>query len=586
LDRNVTIRSENAAGTRGHVLFSGRADVDIRYARFSQLGRTDAFLNLDNTQMGDDGPTHLGTNQVGRYALHIHHVSGPVAGQGDGYQFRLIGNTVDHARRWGYAVHGTSFGLVRDNVAYQVQGAGFITEDGSEIENDFIRNFALGMQGTGRDGKTGTKDGDYARGGVGFWARRTGNNFEGNVAANSTYAGFVITSYYQDFVTVAAYPGAVPSEPAQGITLRTNPPGMFQDNETYGLTPIGIWAAWPSGMSIAGMDQPIVFQNSRIWHVHRQGVVIYHTNHINLDGMQILFDASASMDFDDRLMEGLRRHTVGVDALAYENDNLIIQNSRITGGLVGIQMASANGGGMENGTPAIIRDTLLDNYVDVQVRPTSSPRGKGLEVRHVSFGRQEIPPIPDGPLPYDIQMLHGDASVFTLDRVHVHDYNRVAGDDFEVFYSQQSPETQLPVGERPAGVPPDATLSNEAAWEAYGAALGGQVAWSGSRRQGIDGLVHAGVAEAPVFVDVAMEEIGSDSAMLVIETREPTSVLITYFPRNQVEGQVRITPWTPQRQSHRLHLDDLAEDQRYDVIIKAWNAVTNEVSVHQMTLRT
>ena len=65
LTRNVRIRSENPAGTRGHALFTHRADVDIRYVLFKDLGRT------TNEPLGP-------ANQIGRYPLHIHHVMGPV----------------------------------------------------------------------------------------------------------------------------------------------------------------------------------------------------------------------------------------------------------------------------------------------------------------------------------------------------------------------------------------------------------------------------------------------------------------------------------------------------------------------------
>src|SRR5262249_23313215 len=40
LTRNVIIRSATPAGLRGHVLFATRAEVDVRYALFKDLGRT------------------------------------------------------------------------------------------------------------------------------------------------------------------------------------------------------------------------------------------------------------------------------------------------------------------------------------------------------------------------------------------------------------------------------------------------------------------------------------------------------------------------------------------------------------------
>ena len=46
LSRSITFRSENPRGTRGHMVFIGGAEVDIRYAAFRDLGRTTAaFLH-------------------------------------------------------------------------------------------------------------------------------------------------------------------------------------------------------------------------------------------------------------------------------------------------------------------------------------------------------------------------------------------------------------------------------------------------------------------------------------------------------------------------------------------------------------
>ena len=77
--RNIVFRSENPDGVRGHLLLHGRSDIDIRYAEFRSLGRTD-IRNL--------GPG----NQKGRYPLHAHHLIGPHDPQPNGYQFTLVGN--------------------------------------------------------------------------------------------------------------------------------------------------------------------------------------------------------------------------------------------------------------------------------------------------------------------------------------------------------------------------------------------------------------------------------------------------------------------------------------------------------------
>ena len=118
------VRSENPLGTRGHTFYTARAAVDLEYVRFQDLGRTDALRELDNSTFNPAGQvTHVGTNQVGRYAVHLHHLMGPENPTNTGYQFKFIGNTVSGAKKWAVAVHDTSFGLLDQNVVYDAQGA-------------------------------------------------------------------------------------------------------------------------------------------------------------------------------------------------------------------------------------------------------------------------------------------------------------------------------------------------------------------------------------------------------------------------------------------------------------------------------
>ena len=77
LSRNVVVASERAAGTRGHMMFLARADVDLRYVEVRDMGRT---MNsaIDSTTFDDEGRAlRVGTNQIGRYAIHFHHNFGP-----------------------------------------------------------------------------------------------------------------------------------------------------------------------------------------------------------------------------------------------------------------------------------------------------------------------------------------------------------------------------------------------------------------------------------------------------------------------------------------------------------------------------
>ncbi|MCE5269553.1 MAG: hypothetical protein LLG00_16880, partial [Planctomycetaceae bacterium] len=329
LSRNVTVRSENPNGTRGHTFFTARADVNIEYAKFQDLGRTDAFRDLDSTTYdANHMPTHIGTNQVGHYAIHLHHVLGPENPTNTGYQFKLIGNSVTNSKKWAIAVHGTSFGLLDSNVVYGAQGAGVVTEDGTEIGNVFRNNITIRIQGTHVDGKEGTLEADYGRGGSGFWFRRGGNTVANNVAADSTYAGFVFSGYHLNPMPLPLFRGADIHDPMQTIAGDLTPSTLFINNEAYGMTRYGMWAAYIAGDNLINAYAPTLVYNLKLWNILQTGVLAYHTAQLTFDRLLILGNWAAQ----DRNDTG----TQGMDFRLYENLNLVIRNSRIEGVRYGI----------------------------------------------------------------------------------------------------------------------------------------------------------------------------------------------------------------------------------------------------------
>src|SRR5262249_45842318 len=154
LTRNVVVRSESASGTRGHALFTYRADVDIRYAQFSGLGRT-TNDPTDNTTFDANGKvTHVGTNEASRDPVDFHHLFGPTTIPSDDYQYTFAGNSVfcpldPMPFRWGIAIDDSHYGLIKDNVLYNWAGAGVITVEGNETGNVIEHNFVDRVTGTG-----------------------------------------------------------------------------------------------------------------------------------------------------------------------------------------------------------------------------------------------------------------------------------------------------------------------------------------------------------------------------------------------------------------------------------------------------
>lgn len=486
LDRNVTLRSENPAGVRGHVMFTGQAAVNITYTRFTGLGRTDALQDLNSTTFdANQNVTALGTNQIGRYAVHLHHLQGPANATNTGYQFTLLGNTVDAARKWGITVHGTGFGLVKDNVSYDVQGAGFMAEDGSELENEFIHNFALYSHGTPNgDGDTAT--GDYARGGSGFWFRRAGNLIRDNVAANSLNSGFYFNSYDNTKPAVSqAFRGADKHTPGGALVQHNNPPGIIENNEAYGVTPQGLWVTFPLGSTRdaqGGDDVPeVVFRNFNFWHVHMEGGHIYRTNKAVFDGFTLLCQAAAQ---DYSTGSG----TMGANLGQYENANLTFRNFHVEGcryGFTGMQTTTQSD---IIAGPMVFEDGYLKNYINMII----SPPKWHITAYANSFDIQRVTLIPHSNMmhmtstpPKNIIMsILGVRAVTVVPTVvRVTDYNKEAGNNFYVYYKEQRPGHVLPatlpellgpdIGSSKQIASPEAGLTNEQLLQKYGLHAGG-----------------------------------------------------------------------------------------------------------------
>lgn len=481
LDRNVTLTSEEPGGYRGHTLYGGRADVDIRYANFEDLGRV-----VNNVPLGDDidvDPT-AGVinvpNQIARYGVHFHHLFGPVNPTNTGHQFAFVGNTSQANQTWGVTVHGTSYGLVADNVVYDVEGAGYVTEDGNEIENEFLNNISIKVTGTLRDGELGnnnpaeSEDNGTARGGSGFWFRRSGNDIIGNVAADNMYSGMTITSYYQfDELKLPDFRGANPTTDST-LTL-VNPAGTIDDNEFYGKSKFGLWIAYVSGDNIGSVAPPeVVFEDLTLWHAGLNSfITTYHTANTTFDNLLILSDT----DSQDREDTGV----VGIDMRVYENINTQILDSRIEGAYYGIIHGPATnirpGEGLVG---TLVDNTVLKNHINVTVLPPKAVRvgvGNYLEIEDTAFEIIDLPETTATGL--NIRM--NGAGNSTSDNlmfnefsiVKVTNYDQQAGENFQVFYNEQAAdhimETTdwswfLRFGNSNVGAPAGSFYTNDEMW--------------------------------------------------------------------------------------------------------------------------
>jgi PKD repeat protein len=505
ISRNVVVRSQSATGTRGYAMFLNRADVDIRYAQFSGLGRT-TNSGLDNTTYDSNGNvTHVGANQAGRYPIHFNHLYGPSAVPANGYQYTFVGNAVfcpldPMPFRWGIDIHDSHYGLVKDNVLYNWAGAGIVTQDGSESYNTIQHNFVVRINGTGWRADGGGAD--IAREGVGFWFRGPNNIVQDNVAANVGAYGeqYGFTYFNVGNVSIPAFQGADPSVAGQGSTvnMQAMPLLAFSGNEVYGTARgLTLWFVGATYTSTVPNMAESVVKDFHVWHV-AMGFFAYPVKHLTFDGYVVRGD-----------YDYLRYSTLGsqgINLVDYLTADCVITNSNIQGMRTGISVPCKVGDTRDTGQSAgvfTIQNTYLRNYVNIYAETMNAVTGGGnveaprvTIIRNVKF--DDVNVVNDNNDPhYDINLVfltdpnaRPNYNWIQSDKFYVYDYNQVPGDDFEVYYNEQVAAFVVPQTSSAGIGAPVAGLTNQQAWDQYQIAIAGAVAPSSATTMSrVHGLV-------------------------------------------------------------------------------------------------
>jgi hypothetical protein len=424
LTRNVIVRSESATGTRGHTIATHMANVDIRYALFRDLGRT-TYQPLNTT-----------TNRIGRYPVHIHHLSGPLPTPANGYQFTLVGNAVDGGSvetrfKWGIAIHASHYGLIQDNVVYNYNGSSIATEDGSESFNVLDHNFAL--RGMGEPNNS-VSEARMAMGteAVGFWFRGPNNYVRNNVAANfqnsTTEAayGFVIQLRYLGNIAVPNSKGAMNASQFTTRNGNNMPILQFENNEAYGAMQGGFTLWWVSSQDPqpSTNGQESVIKNLKLWNIYNKTVYMYPSQKITFDGLKIRGSFSSAS----------RCCGNGVYFADYSSKGIIIRNSDIQGMEEGITAPEAGFGPEPNLT---IENSFLRNFANLNVPTNGSVNGCWMQNKLVvaTNTRFEAPP---GRSLNAVAMVRDVASapecLSKLDEMRVYAYNGNPNDNFQVYH--------------------------------------------------------------------------------------------------------------------------------------------------------
>ena len=208
-----------------NIVFEGGSDSVVSHGGHFMIMHTP---NVVQTIEGVDLRNFGQQGNLGRYPIHFHFcndVTGSIVSK----------NTIRQSNQRCVVVHGTDKLRIEENVAYDTKGHCYMTEDGMEMNNQFIRN--LGAQ-TGIPAKiipdNGT-NGDESDGAPAtFWITAPTNYFEGNVAAGSEHSGYWFEPKLRG-VRASMYPNLDPM---------FSPLGSFKDNVAHSNTGAKLVRIW------------------------------------------------------------------------------------------------------------------------------------------------------------------------------------------------------------------------------------------------------------------------------------------------------------------------------------------------------
>jgi hypothetical protein len=492
LTRNIVIRSENPDGTRGHTANIGHtAAWDIRYNQFSGLGRS-RIVPLDDTVL----PSHIGTNQRGKYTEHHHHVQSSVGSADVGNVY--LGAGVSTGGKWGLVLHDTSDTLVERNIAVGFPGAGIVTEDGYEVRNVFRKNFAaynlshpFDAQGNRLEADTNVKRNCPGCEGTGFWFRGVKNAFEGNEAWNNFTSGINLFNQQQP---AGLYPSVAGGVPDAALKHYSDIPISFTNTVLVGNVIRGI-ELWGSGRF--RIHSLVAAHN-----LYRQvNAIISENVHVYLQDPTAICTVGTG--------------GVGVDSSMGYVSTFAIEGGQIAGCAFGI-------GGGGSGSGMTLTGTVLQNEVNIDQLPKNARFENVTHVplatfphQYIVFGKGAVWNGTD-PLPSAGFSMWIPQRGFQI----VAKNWQGTGKDYLLFYKQS-------LGNNPAWYSaqwphsyntPVKGLTMQQSWDTYGLSFGGDVLKESEAVQ-LDGLVN-GLARAGLDVS-----LGPPRAVVTFPTtREPARV--------------------------------------------------------------
>ena len=471
LSRNVVIFSESQdLDRRGHLMFMHTRNVDVNYAGFYGLGRSDKKVVVNDVEVDGDGVLidGTGTNPRGRYSVHFHRNGVHQSSEPS----RVHGSVVVDSPGWGFVNH-SSYVTFSDNVAYNVDGAAFVTEAGDEI-GSFVGNLAIHSVGSGQGDETRNDVDDFGHGGDGYWFQGGGVSVTDNVAVGQAETGFIF------FTRAISQPGLgktrfvtenlrqyfsddVVQEISQGhatVDVRIVPIVDYHHNVAY-ASRVGSKTKWHQLTSTHGQTT----------HIH--DLLLWGNGPITLS-----YEYSANIHFEDIHLIGNLERPIGKGG----NPNTFAKRMRFTnmtveGFSIGLEIPQREWSVVEGG--------FYNNLRDFDVQSAVSEGRQVLFTGDIQFGDLGI-----NKTQTHIEMrlrLRSRSHAFLLDQTTL-DFGPFSNQ--RLYYAEQRGDFVV-FPEPIDGVDPSYVgKSNQELWDEFGLALGGEIAPADVIEiEGINGLL-------------------------------------------------------------------------------------------------
>lgn len=432
----IVIRSANPTGHRGHLMCHG--DMVLDGVEIRDFGRTKiAKLNTS--------PGGASDNFIARYACHFHEAGNRPNSRVENC---LIHDTVvPSIYRHGIVLHGTNQVTIRGNTIQEKGGTGIFTEDGTETDNIIEDNVIEDIRSSYGTATTTTTPqrpvdrptywNDFGFEGAAIWLRGPLNIVRNNTIRR---CGIGVELFFDEATTQYE-----PINILEDITIENCSDG-FQPwyvgaNEVHNHVdpPLCPVRQYIDRFTISGCKRGIFayYQGRVTW---RDFVVD------NCDPTGVTFGDYRQWECEAVRMTVTGSSNTGVFSPVYVNNGFLFDDCSFSGNLKDFVFStpSHNGDGRFLPQCAVtIRNSLLQSTTKISMQAT----------------------------------VGGMPNYILMNTLNVEDFQKQAGDDFQVYYDAQAASAILPQTANSGKIvgSPEANKTNQYNWDTYGIARAGAI---------------------------------------------------------------------------------------------------------------